>query len=99
MNFAPALTNYTSDLFDHVDYLILNEIEIEQLVASASFDANNDADVSDACTRLLEKYSRVQGVIVTLGSKGVIYADRLDDSPKRVESERVTVVDSTVILF
>lgn len=97
LNFAPAIPNYTRELFDCVDYLILNEVEIEQLVASASFSSENNEDVKRACTSLLEKYTNVSGVIVTIGAKGVIYAERSHlNEPVHVASQKVNVVDSTV---
>lgn len=101
LNFAPALTEYTRDVFDCVDYLILNEVEIEQLIHdsyySFSFKEGNEDDIKRACNGLLEKHPSLGCVIVTLGDKGVIYSDRLSATkPVHMGCEKVNVVDSTV---
>ena len=70
-------------------------------MTSSSLNSNSDDDVKRACSLLLEKYPNITSVIVTIGSKGVIYANRLADDclPVHVMSEKVNVVDSTVNNF
>lgn len=102
LNFAPALANYKPELFECLDYLILNEVEIQQLLTQAfaerteTFRPDNDEDVKKACTSLLEKHASLNCVIVTLGENGVIYSERFSDQPVHVPIEKVKVVDSTV---
>lgn len=95
LNFAPALADYTDELLENIDYLILNEVEIEQFSKLSKL--NDDNEIEKACASLLVKYSALVGVIVTIGEKGVIYSDRLNgNKTTHVPCKKVNVVDSTV---
>lgn len=94
MNFAPALTKYTDELFGCVDYLILNEVEIEQL-SPISLRRDDMDDIKRACVALIDEHPALKAVIATVGENGVIYAQR-NAAAVHVPAEKVKVVDSTV---
>lgn len=95
LNFAPAVVDKANNtLFSNTDYLILNEVEVEQLT---KFEINNDLEnVKKATLTLLEMFDICNGVIVTLGEKGVLYTDKSTRSTLHVESKKVKVVDTSV---
>lgn len=82
LNPAPAMAT-PSDLFPMVNVVTPNEHEI-QVVAG-------EHDMERAVTRLLD--AGVGDVIVTLGARGVLWADRHGRRP--VPAFRVTAVDTT----
>lgn len=65
LNFAPATNDYTSELWSYVDYLILNEVETEQL---SSVEVKSVEDAKQACLALVDRLAHIEkGVICTLG--------------------------------
>lgn len=94
LNFAPASVEKLNEkIFEHTDYLILNEIEISQL---SKINVESIEDVKKASFFLLEKYHINLGIIVTLGEKGVFFINANDKSYFHVPTEKVKVVDTSV---
>ena len=71
---------------DQVDYFLLNEVEAGQILGTKETDGEALAD------RLLERFPRA-AIVLTLGSKGSIYADH----ERRISQKayRVKAVDTT----
>lgn len=84
LNPAPMTPDLAALPLDPVNLLILNEIE--------SLELTGQADPSLALTSLIEKYPHL-GIVLTLGAKGAIYADKT----KRLVQEgfAVSPVDTT----
>ena len=93
LNFAPATKNFNEELLSLTDYLILNEVEVEEL---SQVEIKTVEDAKRACLSLLDKHGVKLGVIVTLGEKGVLYVDRLNRNSFHKPTEKVTVVDTSV---
>lgn len=85
------------DLFKYVDYLILNEIELETL---SGIKIENVIDDSHRASReLMNKHSINVGIIATLGECGVLFTSKKDSSASQhVKCSKVNVVDTTVII-
>lgn len=95
LNFAPASVDQLNEkLFINTDYLILNEIEIEQL---SKLEIKSNDDVKMASFSILENHHIKLGLIVTLGEKGVFFANAKDKSFFHVPCQKVKVVDTSVI--
>ena len=95
LNFAPATNELRSDLFCNTDYLILNEIEAEQLSGHSVGDIDQAKIASET---ILEKFDVAIGVVVTLGSNGVFYMDKLTKKSIHQKCHNVKVVDTSVSL-
>lgn len=52
MNFAPATDKFDDDLWNYTDYVILNEVETEQL---SKMEVKSVEDAEKACLALVEK--------------------------------------------
>ena len=66
MNFAPATDKFDDDLWNYTDYVILNEVETEQL---SKMEVKSVEDAEKACLALVEKLSKIKnGIICTLGN-------------------------------
>lgn len=91
LNSAPAVIDINPEIFTFTDYLILNEVEIEQL-SDMTYKSVNDAKLSSFF--LLEKYDIQIGVIVTLGSNGVIYTDKATKHSIHKTCSPVNAVDT-----
>ena len=109
MNFAPAvpLANIKKvcelegrsslDMFELTDYLILNEVEVEELSESPINKESINEDAKRASKVLLEKFKIGKGVIVTLGESGVLFTPAGDAGDStHVKGRQVKVVDTTV---
>jgi ribokinase len=72
------------ELYEHIDFLIPNEVELRNLARTSSIDR--------AVTRLHKK--GVNNIIVKRGSSGCAISSA-DQSLKRIKAPRVKVVDST----
>lgn len=95
LNFAPASVDQLHEkLLINTDYLILNEIEVGQL---SKLEIKSKEDVKKASFFLLENYHIRQGVIVTLGEKGVFFVDARDKSYYEIPCQKVKVVDTSVV--
>lgn len=77
------------DLFDGVDFLTPNEIELEQY-ANKKVDKKSLISIKNAANILLEK--GVKNIIVTLGDKGAYFINNSEDF--LVESFKVEAVDT-----
>ncbi|GLX66978.1 ribokinase [Paenibacillus glycanilyticus] len=88
MNPAPAFA-MPSDLFTSIHTLILNETEAEILTAMS---ISNENDAVQAISQLL--IDGIRRVILTMGSKGLLYADQ-HKRITRVEAYSVLPVDTT----
>ena len=93
MNFAPATNTFNKELFSFTDYLILNEVEIEQL---SNVEVNDIKDAENACLSLLNKYDVKLGVIVTLGANGVLFVERKTKESFHIQAQKVKVIDTSV---
>ena len=101
LNFAPAMDSVDTSLFEHVDFLILNKIEMMQLcgelVDEPSVDAMSIESVKEESKLLMDKFSKIRtGVIVTLGEQGVVYADKTSRTVTLTEVPKCDVIDTTV---
>ena len=66
MNFAPATDKFDDDLWNYTDYVILNEVETEQL---SKMEVKSVEDAEKACLALVEKLPKIKnGIICTLGN-------------------------------
>ncbi|CAF0838220.1 unnamed protein product [Brachionus calyciflorus] len=93
LNFAPAVLDELDEkLFKYTDFLILNEVEVEQL---SHVEIKKESDVQTAGLALLDKHDVKIGIIVTLGHKGVIFVDRIERSSFHVPCNKVNVVDTS----
>lgn len=87
LNPSPAVT-LPQEIYQHVDYLVLNEIEVEQLSLSKPL---TDIEIYD-----IYKYFTgygVKNVILTLGSEGACYLDGED--LYTMPARKVDVKDTT----
>jgi ribokinase len=73
-----------------VDVLVCNEVEAEMLSAGR---VKSIADANQASKRLREK--GVANVIITLGSRGLVYLEAGSKKPRRIMAKRVKAVDTT----
>ena len=83
-------------MFNDVDYLILNEVECQQL---SCLDITSPEIAKKASLTLFEKFKIRIGVIVTLGEMGVVYTDKLMQKYFEYKCQKVNVVDTTVIFI
>ncbi len=95
LNFAPAIPTQDSKLLADVDYLILNEVEANQL---SGMEIKSIENAEKAALALVDKFEIRVGVIVTLGEMGVIFVDKLKRSSFHQQCKKVNVVDTTVSL-
>ena len=96
LNFAPAIQPNDTDFFADVDYLILNEVEAQQL---SGLDVSSVENAKIASLALLDKLNVQTGVIITLGELGVLYTDKAKRSSYHKKCPEVDVVDTTVRIF
>lgn len=87
LNPAPA-HELDDEIISNIDILIPNEHELERM---SKVKVNDDASILEAAKVLLKK--GIKQIIVTLGSKGVLYVDK--ESHKVFEAYKVKVVDTT----
>lgn len=92
LNFAPATTESTADLLANTDYLILNEIEAEQL---SNMPCQTVPETIQASLSIFAKHNVRQGIVVTLGGKGVVYTDAESGCSVHKTCTMVKVVDSS----
>lgn len=92
LNFAPATSEFDKELFSSTDYLILNEVEIEQLTHLPS---ETIEQVKTACYDLLSKYGINKGIIVTLGGNGVLFVNSTTKIATHQTSQAVKVIDTS----
>jgi sugar/nucleoside kinase (ribokinase family) len=93
LNFAPATNKLQDELLSNTDYLILNEIETEQL---SNYSIKTVDDAVKASISLLDKFNLKSGLIVTLGANGVLYTDKITKNYIHKKCPNVKVVDTTV---
>jgi sugar/nucleoside kinase (ribokinase family) len=93
LNFAPAIQIPSNEIFNYVDYLVLNEVEVAQL---SQVEVNSIDDAKSASLALLNQLDVQLGVIVTLGENGVLYTDKPTKTSFHKKSSKVQVLDSTV---
>ncbi len=96
MNFAPASENYDKNIFQYVDYLILNEVEAEQL---SGVETKTLERAKESCLNILEKFDICAGVLVTLGANGVLFADKKTKQMYHQQGQTVKVIDTSVRIF
>lgn len=89
LNAAPAHREALG-LFDLCDYVILNEVELGQFASLPSL-PDSQAELLELATTLAEKWRT--SLVLTLGAKGVILADRVEK--RFLAAERVTARDTT----
>ena len=94
LNFAPAIATKDRNLFNDVDYLILNEVEAHQL---SGLEIKTVENATNAALSIIDNFKVQIGVIVTLGEMGVVYVNKLTRSSFHKQSKKVKVVDTTVI--
>ena len=95
LNFAPANDSADHSLFSNTDYLILNEVEAEQL---SGLEVKSIENAQDVALNLIEKLNVQKGVLITLGENGVIWTNNKQRSYHK-KCEKVQVIDSTVIFI
>lgn len=83
-NPAPAI-KLDKEVFNYVDYLIVNEGECELL---SSINPNSDENILKAYHTL-----NVKSLIITLGSKGSLYIH--NDSIVKIEPNKIKAIDTT----
>lgn len=88
LNPAPA-KEFSKELLDLVDILILNETELE-IISKKKVDILDDKSISTAVNKI--KNSK-QNIIITIGKKWAIAF--IDNKIVRVESRKVKAVDTT----
>ena len=94
LNFAPAATNeFDVSIFKYTDYLVLNEVEAEQL---SKLEIKSTEQAQAAGSALLNKYDIQVGVVITLGEKGVVYVDKVSRQAIVKSIPQVQVIDTTV---
>lgn len=74
---------------DYIDYFILNEIELAQLLQTESVDLNN---MSGICSLLAKRFAQAT-IILTLGEKGSVYIHK--DRYHFQEAFRTETIDTT----
>jgi len=72
-----------------IDYLIVNEVEAEGLVNDPHFPSNKPQNLLD---QLHSLYPHLK-IVMTLGSKGVMYKD--SEQTVKIEAEKVKAIDTT----
>lgn len=93
MNFAPAAKDFNAELLAYADYLILNEVEAEQL---SHLPCESLDEVRASSLYLLTKYEIKMGVIITLGGNGVLFTDAVSRSHIHCATSPVKAVDTSV---
>lgn len=93
LNFAPAAKDFNTELLSYTDYLILNEVEAEQL---SHLPCQSLDEVKASSLYLLTKYAVKKGVIITLGGNGVLYTDAVSKSHIHCATSPVKAVDTSV---
>ena len=88
-NPAPMTDDVREMPLDCVDYLIVNEIEAESLLNKSDADADNP----EALLEHLHKAYPNLNIVMTLGSKGVLYKDNTQTLQR--DAKKVDVVDTT----
>jgi len=84
------MTDDVKDMpLEYVDYLIVNEIEAEDLLNNPDF-SSDDPEV--LLEQLHQSYPELT-ILMTLGSKGVMYKDK--KQILALEAEKVDVLDTT----
>lgn len=95
LNFAPAIKEINEDFFESTDYLILNETEVETLIAS---EIKSIDDALKASQKILEFKGIHEGVAITLGEKGVVWYSKHNKNNElsfHVSCPKVNVVDTS----
>jgi len=89
-----------------VDYLLINEIEAQELYLFLTASDNNNDDSSSSSPKItaaesfpvLEKaYGQTSGIIITLGGDGLVARFRINEEDKQMEEFRMGVVESNVV--
>ncbi|KAI8880740.1 Ribokinase-like protein [Backusella circina FSU 941] len=82
--------------FDDVSILVVNEHEAKALYTELGGEKHTNSE-KDLATELLNKFKKMQGIIITLGGEGVIAKFRHDDNLQdfKVDSRKVNVKDTT----
>ena len=93
MNFAPATTDFDRNIFKSTDYLVLNEVEAEQL---SKLEIGSIEQAKIAGLALIDEYNIQRGVLITLGEKGVLYASKANRQVFVRPCPKVKVVDTSV---
>ena len=88
-NPAPMTEDVKKLSLDSVDYLIVNEIEAEQLLNNPSL----NGDEPEALLKQLRQTYPNVNIVMTLGSKGVLYGDKTQII--QLDAKKVEVVDTT----
>ena len=85
------------ELFELTDFLILNEVEVQELSESPVSKENVVEDAKKASRTLLAKFKIQKGVIVTLGELGVLFTpSSKPDHSVHVQGRKAVVVDTAV---
>lgn len=61
-----------------------------------TLDIDDLEEIKKACFSLINKHEKLLGCIVTLGGKGVVFADKKTNGSYHVPGVKVNVVDTTV---
>ncbi|KAK3828432.1 MAG: Ribokinase-like protein [Benniella sp.] len=89
-----------------VDYLLINEIEAQELYLFLTASDNNNDDSSSSSPKItaaesfpvLEKaYGQTSGIIITLGGDGLVARFRINEEDKQMKEFRMGVVESNVV--
>ncbi|KYQ90118.1 hypothetical protein DLAC_08702 [Tieghemostelium lacteum] len=91
----PILSN---EILQYVDILIVNEIEVFSLsgVNPENQDSNDIDNLYRISSNLLEKFAKIQHLIITVGSKGQVLVSReFGNHFIPITGEKVKVVDTT----
>lgn len=92
LNFAPAAKDFNAELLAYADYLILNEVEAEQL---SHLPCESLDEVRASSLYLLTKYEIKRGVIITLGGNGVLFTDAVSKNHIHCATSPVKAVDTS----
>eukprot|EP00794_Sanderia_malayensis_P020308 gene20308-22300_t len=89
-NPAPAIEKLSKEFLENSDIVICNETEAEVLTGLS---ISNETDRNKAIASLLA--SGCKKVVITLGSKGAVYATTDSHEVKFIPSDKVDAVDTT----
>jgi len=92
-NPAPFSKNVHDIPLEYIDYLIVNEIEAEDLLNTHDVKQFIKKDKPQNLLEHLHTYYPTIRIVMTLGSEGVIYKDK--EQTIHIEAEKVNVVDTT----
>ncbi len=94
LNPAPAVAELPADAMDGLDHLVMNETEAAILSGEPAADEGEMAP--DRLARVARSFVEkgVHNVVITLGARGVYYANRAGETDT-IPAERAAVVDTT----